>query len=197
VSSACLENRRVSAEERRKRFPGDVGDRRVGRDDEAGDAERLAHDHRALVRHRAGRRLAVEAPPLAGDEEAHLDRGVGLSERVLARLARLASDQIGDRAAMLLHQDRETAQDVPALDDRRRRPRRLRLLRALDGRLHVGSARACHAAALVAIRRVLLRERTVVGSGTVMSAHLVQHDCRDREIDAHVVITTARPRRFA
>ena len=82
-----LEDRGVAAQQRRKRLPGDVGDRRVRRDDQSGHTQRLPHDHRRLVRHRARRRLAVETAALAGDEEAHLDRRVGFAERVLARLA--------------------------------------------------------------------------------------------------------------
>ena len=38
-----LEHGGVAADQRRKHLPGDVGDRRVGGDDQAGDAERLAH----------------------------------------------------------------------------------------------------------------------------------------------------------
>ena len=69
-----LEHRGVAAQQRREDLPRDVGDRRVGGDDQAGHAERLADRHRLPVRHRARRRLAVEAAALAGDEVAHLDR---------------------------------------------------------------------------------------------------------------------------
>ena len=74
-----LQHRRVAAEDGRKDLPGVVRQRRVERDDERRDADRPPHRHHGSVRHRRRRRPPVEAPALAGDEEAHLDRGVRLA----------------------------------------------------------------------------------------------------------------------
>ena len=79
-----LQNGGVAAQQRRKRLPGDVRDRRIRRDDQPGDANWLAHHHRRLVRHGAGRGLTVEPAAFPGNEKPHFDRRVGLAERVLA-----------------------------------------------------------------------------------------------------------------
>ena len=154
-----LQNRGVAAQQRRKRLPRDVGYRRVRRDDETRNAKRLADDHRALVRHRAGRRLPVETAALAGDEEAHLDRGIGLPERILAGLTCFPRDEIRDRRTMLLHQDGDPAENLAPLDHGRGRPCRLRLARPLDRRAHVGGGGPGDLADLAARGRVDLREQ--------------------------------------
>ena len=83
----------------------------------AGDADGAAHGHHGAVRHARRRRAPVETPPLACDEEAHLDGRVGLAERELVRLARLVDDDRGGFFAPLAEQ-RELADDVPAFDRR-------------------------------------------------------------------------------
>ena len=93
-----LQHRRVAAQQRGEDLPGDVGDRRVGGDDQAGDAERLADVIAWRFGDGAGGRAAVEAPALAGHEVAHLDRAAGLAARVLRRLAGLGGDDRGDLA---------------------------------------------------------------------------------------------------
>ena len=89
-----LEHRPVSAEDRGKRLPGHVRERRVERDQQCSDADRPAKRQDGAMRHRGGRRPPVGAAPLTGDEEAHLDRGVGLAECKLERLARLGGDDL-------------------------------------------------------------------------------------------------------
>ena len=56
--------------------------------------------------------LAVEAAALAGHEVAHLDRGAGLAERVLRRLAGLGGDDRGDLVGVALEQLGDPAQDA-------------------------------------------------------------------------------------
>ena len=76
-----LQDGRVAAEDRRKRLPRDVRQRRVERDQESRDPDGPAKREDGAVRHRSGCRATVRASPLACDEEAHLDRGVRLAER--------------------------------------------------------------------------------------------------------------------
>ena len=59
-----------------------------------GNAERLADGQNRAVRHARRRRATVRAPPLAGDEETHLDGRVGLAERELERLPGLLDDDL-------------------------------------------------------------------------------------------------------
>ncbi len=72
-----------------------------------------------------GRRPAVEAAALAGDEVAQLDRAADLAARVLRRLAGLGGDDRGDaRRASRSSSCGDPAQDRAALGDRSRAPRR-------------------------------------------------------------------------
>ena len=71
--------------------------KRVRCDDQTRNSKRLPDDHRALVRHCTGRRLTVEARPPA-TKNPDLDRGVGLSEGILARLACFSRHEVPNRA---------------------------------------------------------------------------------------------------
>ena len=65
------------------------------------------------------------------------------------------------------------------------------------GGVHVRGTRTRHTAAFAARRRIHLGERTVVGGATVVAAHLIRNNCRDRKIDIHVVTTVVRARPLA
>src|SRR5262245_20231957 len=98
---------------------------------------------------------------------------------------------------MLLHQDGNPAENFATLDDGGRSPGRLRLLRTLDGGVHISGARTRHTAALATGRRIHLRKRAVVGGATVVAAHLIRNIRRDREINTHVVTSAVRSRPLA
>ena len=134
-----LQHGRVPAEDGRERLPRVVRQRRVERDDQRRDADGPTRRHDGPVRHRRRRRAPVQPPPLARDEEAHLDRGVGLAERELARLARLLDDRVRELVASSLQRElqaragaararRASASPTPAGPSAqpRRRPRRPR-----------------------------------------------------------------------
>ncbi len=67
-------------------------------------------------RHARGRRAPVRAPPLACDEQAHLDGRVGLAECELERLAGLLDDDRGRFVAAFTEEEREVADDVATGD---------------------------------------------------------------------------------
>ena len=129
-----LEHGAVAAEDRRERLPRDVRERRVERDQERGDADGAP---RASSTVRCGIDAVVvrpyEAPPLARDEEPHLDRRVGLAARELERLAGLRGDELARLLAPLAQQLGDRANDVAPLDGRPRGPLRLRGAGGLDG----------------------------------------------------------------
>ena len=70
--------------------------------------------HHRPVLHRRRRRPPVEAAAFAGDEEAHLDRGVRLAARGVERLARLGRDDLGQLLALLAQGERDLAAHVAA-----------------------------------------------------------------------------------
>ena len=172
-----LQDRRVSAQQCREGFPGDVGDRRVRRDDETRNAERLPDDHRALVRHRTGRRL-IEAPALPATKNP-ISIAASVSPRALRDLLFLAP------------RGRQSPRDAPAsgsrcgeesrpLDDRRGGPGRLRLTRPVDGGAHVGCRGSGHLADLAARRRVDLCEQATLRGQHISAANQIRDDGRDR-----------------
>ena len=110
-----LQHRAVPAEDRRERLPRHVRERCVEGDEERGDPHRATDGEDRSMRHRRGRRPPVGTPPLAGDEEAHLDRGLRLAERELERLARLGRDELARLVAPLAEELGDGADDVPAL----------------------------------------------------------------------------------
>jgi hypothetical protein len=165
-----LQDGRVSAEERGERLPRHVRDRRVGGDDEPGDSERLARDEGHFSRRGAGRRLAVEPPPFAGDEVAHLDRRACLAERVLERLSGLSRDDACDLLAPLLEELRRLSEDFAAANRRRRRPRLPGLPRGVDGALGVLSSSPREAALELARRRIELVDRLAVRGRSIGSS---------------------------
>ena len=111
-----LHHRCVAAEDRGEDLPREVRERRVEAHDQARNPERLPHGENGAMTHARGRRAAVGAPPLAGDEETHLDGGVRLAERELERLPGLGDDDLGCVLAASAKIQGELADDLSALD---------------------------------------------------------------------------------
>jgi hypothetical protein len=170
-----LQDSRVAAHERREDLPRDVRDRRVRGDDQPGDAQRLAGDHRLAVWHRACRGLAVEAPALAGHEVAHLDRAARLAGRLLRGLAGLRCDHSGDLLLVALEQLGDPAQDRAALCRRLTRPGRLRALGGVDRGMDVVRRRARDHAEHLAGRRRHLLERGAARGWALLAVDEVRH----------------------
>ena len=124
----------------------------------AGDTERLPDREHGPVRHARRRRAPVRAAALAGDEEPHLDGGVGLTERQLDRLPGLGGDELGRLLAPIAQEERELPHDVPSLDRRALRPGRLRRASRRHGRGDVVRSRARQAAEQGAVRGAQLVE---------------------------------------
>ena len=90
---------RVAADERREDLPGDVGDWRVGGDDQSRHPDRLANRRDDFVRHAAGRGPAVEPLAFAGHKEPQGDGAVGFAQSLARGFTGFAGDDLGDLLA--------------------------------------------------------------------------------------------------
>jgi hypothetical protein len=77
---------------------------------------------------------------------------------------------------MLAHEQRDLAKDVPARDDGRGGPGRLRLFGNLDGTLHVGGGRPRDLADGTAGGRVNFGKRPAVARSRVLTAEMIRDD---------------------
>ena len=87
----------------------------------------LGQDPAVHRRDRRGRhrpRRPQTTPPLAGHEQAHLDRRVGLAARERRSTSRLGRDELRQLLVPLPHRQRDLADEVAAGDGRLGRPRR-------------------------------------------------------------------------
>src|SRR5262249_10004304 len=98
----------------------------------ADDTDRLAHAHVPLVAQLGRRRVAEEAPALAGHVVRDVDRLLDVAARLGLHLPHLARHQIGERGLLLLEEAREPEEDLAALRGRPHPPLRDRLLRDRD-----------------------------------------------------------------
>ena len=183
----------VPAEDRGKRLPGDVRERRVEGDQQRGDADRPAKGQHGAMRHRGGRRPPVGAAPLTGDEEAHLDRRVGLAERELERLARLGGDDLARLLAPVAQELGDRADDVPAVDRRSRAPLRLRLARGCHRRGRVVRARPRDAAEMLAVGGRRLVEPRAARGRPLVARDEVRHLAGDHQADQPPSTTRLAP----
>ena len=185
-TGACsdgFKHRAVAAEDRGERFPGDVRQRRVERDQERGDADRPSQGQHGSVRHRRRRRTPVRAAALARDEEAHLDGRIGLAAGQLDSLARLGCDDLARLLAPLAQQRGDRPHDVASLDGRARAPFHLRFPSGGHRSVCVGRPRARDAAEIGAVRGARLLEPGSARGRPLLAGDEVRHLRRYHQAD--------------
>ena len=165
-----LEDDRVAADERGRDLPARDGDREVPGRDRADDADRLADAHLELVRHLRRRRLAEEAPALAGHVEGHVDRLLDVAAGLGAHLPHLAHHQLGQLVLVLDEALRDPEENLAAARRRRQAPALVGLLRGLDRAVDVGLRRARERPDRLARGRVRRVERVVAGGVDPLAA---------------------------
>src|SRR5205085_9879702 len=121
----------------------------------------------------------VQPTPLAGDEEAHLDRGVHLAERELRRLPSLLGDELSRLLPTRPERKRELANEPTTFDGRLPSPSRLRRARGGDGGFDVRRPRPCRSAEESAVGRAQLLEPCAGGRRPACTVDQVR-DVRDR-----------------
>ena len=168
-----LQDDGVAADERGRELPGGDRDREVPRRDRSDDADRHPHRHLELVPQLGRRRLAEQAPPLAGHVDRHVDRLLDVAARLREHLAHLAAHQLGQLVLLLLEQAREAEEHVAALRRRDEPPLLERRLRGLDGAVDVRGGRAREAAERLAGRRHERLERVAGGCVGPLAADVV------------------------
>jgi hypothetical protein len=114
-------------------LPGDVGNGRVGGDDQSSHAERLTNSSSEFIRCTAGGRAPVESLALARVKQSKLNRPARFAKCVFVRLASFNGDNASDLSLMVLHGDDDLVQDQAALDGRRVGPGRLSSFGNRDG----------------------------------------------------------------
>ena len=97
-----LDHDGVPADERRDRLPRRDRDREVPRRDRADDADRHADAHVPLVLQLGRRRVAEEAPALAGHVVRDVDRLLDVAARLGLDLPHLVRDEVGERGLLAL-----------------------------------------------------------------------------------------------
>src|SRR5919205_346240 len=127
-----LEDHGVPADERGRELPRRDRDREVPRRDRAHDADRHPHAHVELVLELGRRRLAEEAPALAGHVVAHVDRFLDVAPGFGLDLAHLPGHEVGQLVLRLLEKPREAEEDLAALRRRYEAPLLVGLLRRRD-----------------------------------------------------------------
>ena len=194
-----LEDDGVAADERRHDLPGGDRDREVPRRDHADDADRHADAHVELVGELGGRRLAVEAPALAGHVVAHVDRFLDVSPGLGEHLAHLARHQLGELLLVLGDERREAEDDLAALRRGHEPPAPVRLLGRLDRAVDVLRAGARERPDRLARRRAQALERLAAGGVDPLAADEVLEGPRRRRHGASLARVNSslgsRPRR--
>src|SRR5262249_55302857 len=149
----------VAAEERRKRFPRDTGQRAVERHDRGAHANRRAHGPHAPVRDRARHRPAVEATAFALHEQREVGGRADFGGGVLPRLAGFEADDFGELALRGAQQRPRAAEDLAALRGGQPPPRVGGAFGGVDRATHVdgGPARYVRDDAIVDGRSLLER----------------------------------------
>ena len=132
-----LEDDGVPAHERRDDLPRGNGDREVPRRDHADHADRLPDAHLELVGQLRRRRVAEEAPALAGHVVAHVDRFLDVAARLREHLPHLARHELRELVLVLGDERAETEEDLAALRRGHEPPARVGLLRGLHGAIDV------------------------------------------------------------
>ncbi len=169
-----LQDSAVAAEDRRKDLPGNVGQRCVERDQQPCDADGLPDGHHRAVRRARSCRPPVVATSLAGDEEAQLDRRIGLAESQRLRLARLLDDDLRKLVAPLPQRQRDLADEIAAFHHRPLGPGLLCRARRLYGSVDIGRPRTRNATQRRAVRRPQLLEPLARLGGTCLSVDEVE-----------------------
>src|ERR1700752_1136518 len=135
-----FEDRSVSADERRKHLPSNIGQWCIRGDDQPSDAERLAYRDCCLVRNCTRGCPTVEAPSFTSDKEPHFDCCADFTASVLATFAGFRSDEFRKTLALLMKPGCNGAQQVTTRDRCQRPPSLIGLARGSNGCEHVRSA---------------------------------------------------------